>query len=301
MKNTISIIVPCYNVEHTILNTINAVQQSISACQSDWDWEIIAVNDGSTDSTETILKKIEMIKLINHGSNRSLACARNTGIKNSAGAYIAFIDADIEVSKEWFLEVLKVLKNSPNIIGVTGTLTPQSNITMSALNQYLFSKYRGQQKVNKNICLNYKSFVFSNTIIKRSALDSVGFFDESLNRYGGEDTELAIRINEKFPSGMRKIKAESQHITNKSLNQYLLNMFDYGRFNFLKIINKHPSYKNDLGYQYVNSLLGKMLFNRLSKSFINCLLKVIKHPLLIKFLVINSFICGVRLGLKKSD
>ena len=40
------------------------------------------------------------------------------------------------------------------------------------------------------------------------------FFDESLNRYGGEDTELAIRINEKFPSGMRKIKAESQHITN---------------------------------------------------------------------------------------
>ena len=64
----------------------------------------------------------------------------------------------------------------------------------------------------------------------------MGVFDENLMHYGGEDTELAIRINAKFPNKMRKLGAKSCHLTNKSLHHYLLNMFDYGRYNFPKII-----------------------------------------------------------------
>tara|TARA_Y100001970_G_scaffold240089_1_gene302571 strand:+ start:589 stop:1491 length:903 start_codon:yes stop_codon:yes gene_type:complete len=299
MNKTISIIVPCYNSENTIFGTINAIKDSISDCTLDLRWEIIAINDGSTDNTKSILEKTENITLINHPSNQSLSSARNTGVKKSTGAYIAFIDADIKISKKWFLEMLTVLEKNLEVIGVTGTLVPWSEGQMSPLKKYLFSRYRGQQPVSKDSALNYKSFVFSNTIIRKTILDEVGVFDESLNHYGGEDTELAIRINSKFPNAMRKLKSKSVHLTNKSLQQYLNNMFDYGQHNFPKIIQKHPNYKNELGYKYVNSLLGKVIFNRLTVSCIKGLLNIIKHPLLIKFLVINSFICGARLGTKR--
>ena len=300
MNNTVSIIIPCYNAEKTIYNTINSIKESISNCDLPCNWELIIINDGSTDNTKSILEKTDNIMLINHKSNQSLSSARNTGIKNSTGNYIAFIDSDIEVSKKWFLEMLMVLEKNLNIIGVTGTLNPKSREQMSPLNKYLFSKHRGQQVINKNTDLNYKFFVFSNTIIRKSVLDEVGVFDENLMHYGGEDTELAIRINAKFPNKMRKLGAKSYHLTNKNLQRYLLNMFDYGRYNFPKIIQKHPNYKNDLGYTYINSFLGKIIFNYVTQFIINCLVKVIKHPLLIKFLVINSFIYGARLGLKKN-
>ena len=300
MNNTISIIIPCYNAENTIHNTINSIKESVLSCGLDLNWELIVVNDGSTDSTKSILEKTGNITLLNHELNQSLSSARNTGIKNSIGTYIAFIDADIEVSKKWFLEMLTVLEENPNIIGVTGTLHPRPGEQISPLKKYLFSKHRGQQAFDKDLALNYKSFVFSNTIIRKVVFDEVGVFDENLNHYGGEDTELAIRINLKFPNELRKLPSKSNHLTNKSLHQYLSNMFDYGRYNFPKIIQKHPSYKNDLGYKYVNSFLGKIIFNRLTLFFINGLLGVIKHPLLIKFLVINSFVCGARLGTKKA-
>ena len=299
MKNTVSIIIPCYNVEHTILNTVSAIKESIAAYNFDWSWEIIVINDGSVDNTQKILTNIENITLINHKSNQSLSSARNTGIKNSTGKYIAFIDADIKVERKWFSEMFSVLIGGNHIVGVTGTLKPPAASKMSPLNKYLFSTYRGQQNINRDTALNYKSFVFSNTIVQRSVLDEVGIFDEDLKHYGGEDTELAIRVYEKFPNGLRKIKAESQHITNKELDLYLLGMFDYGQFNFPTIIKKHPNYKTDLGYQYVHSLMGKIIFNPVSQFCANCLLKMIKHPLLIKFLAINSFIKGARKGLNR--
>ena len=60
--------------------------------------------------------------------------------------------------------------------------------------------------MNINTPLNYKFFVFSNTIIRRSVLNEIGLFDESLFKYGGEDTELSLRISKKYPTGLRKLK-----------------------------------------------------------------------------------------------
>ena len=299
MKKSISIVIPCYNVENTILSTIKAIKTSISKCRANWDWEIIAVNDGSTDSTKPILSNITNITLINHKRNKSLSSARNTGIYHSVGSYIAFIDADVEVSDGWFSDMLFELTTSPNIVGLTGTLRPKNLNNISPLNQYLFSSYRGHQKSSKNIYLNYKSFVFSNTIIEKAVLDKVGFFDEGLEHYGGEDTELAIRIHKQYPFGMKKSSSFSFHITDKSLSDYLLNIYEYGRFNFPLIIRKHPNYKNDLGYFLCNPLFTILFFNFIVEKAVFTLFKAIQHPLMIKFFVISSFVKGARRGIKR--
>ena len=300
MNNKISIIIPYYNSSNTIQKTIDCIKASIKFCEFKKEYELIVVNDGSNDNINELLKKEKHVSIINHKKNRGLSSARNTGIKNSTGSLLIFIDSDIYISENWILEMLKNINND-NIVGITGALRPFPNKSLTLLEKYLFSKYRGDQITNQNTSLNYKSFVFSNTIIKKDVLEKTGLFDETLKYYGGEDTELAIRINKLYPSQMRKNHATSIHDVGKTLKEYLSNLFEYGQYNFLQIVKKHPDYKDDLGYKLVSSLLGRVILNNFNAKIVRMLLPISKHPLLVKFLVINSFIGGARLGLKNHN
>ena len=138
--------------------------------------------------------------------------------RTSFPCLIIFLDSDIYVKEDWIFKMLSVIQNK-NIIGVTGSLGPFPNKRLTLLEKYLFSKYRGHQVKNLNTPLDYKSFVFSNTIIKKAALDQTGFFNENLKHYGGEDTELAIRLNKLYPTQMRKCHAYSIHDAGKTLKK----------------------------------------------------------------------------------
>jgi GT2 family glycosyltransferase len=87
---TISVIIPAYNAERTILETIASVQK-----QTFLDLEIIAIDDGSTDKTAELLKGVtdERLKIFYY-ENSGVATARNRGISKAAGEFIAFLDAD---------------------------------------------------------------------------------------------------------------------------------------------------------------------------------------------------------------
>jgi len=300
MNNKISIIIPCYNSLNTIQKTIDCIKASIKFYKFKKEYELIVVNDGSNDSMNELLKNEPQLSIINHQKNLGLAAARNTGIKNSTGSLLIFIDSDIYISENWISEMMGMIDNN-NIIGITGALQPSPKKNLTLLEKYLFSKYRGDQITNQNTSLNYKSFVFSNTIIKKDVLEKTGLFDETLKHYGGEDTELAIRINKLYPSQMRKNHATSIHDTGKTLKEYLSNLFEYGQYNFLQIVKKHPDYKDDLGYKLVSSLLGRVILNNFNAKIVRMLLPISRHPLLVKFLVINSFIGGARLGLKNHN
>lgn len=89
----VSIIMPTYNVENFIEETIKSVQDQIYK-----NWELIIVDDNSTDKTVFKIEKImctdHRIKLIKLYENQGAAFARNTAIKKSQGAFIAFLDSD---------------------------------------------------------------------------------------------------------------------------------------------------------------------------------------------------------------
>ena len=295
MNNKVSIIVPCYNSELTIKKCAQSILDNIINTDSPELFEFIIVNDGSNDGTADIIKNIDNAKIINHSKNQGLSAARNSGIKESNSDYIIFIDSDIILSNNWIKRIYSKIQEKKEVVGITGALEPEPNKKVSSLDKYLFGNYRGTKKIDFNSPLNYKSFVFSNTIIKKNILDQVGNFDESLVKYGGEDTELAIRIHKVFPVGLRKItNIKSYHITKKTINQHINHMFEYGQNNFLKIINKHPDYKHDLGYDWIGTIKGDFLFNVFTRAICGLLLKISKHPLLIKFLVIDAFIRGAK-------
>ena len=92
MKELVSIIVPVYNAEKFIDETINTVLN-----QTYKNWELLLINDCSTDNSVKLIQKYlkdERIKLINNKENSRAAITRNNGIKKAKGRYICFLDAD---------------------------------------------------------------------------------------------------------------------------------------------------------------------------------------------------------------
>lgn len=93
IDDLVSIIMPAYNAEKYIEEAIQSVLK-----QTYTNWELIIVNDCSTDKTEQIIKKYQeqdqRIRLCSLIKNKGVANARNTAIKNAVGRYLAFLDSD---------------------------------------------------------------------------------------------------------------------------------------------------------------------------------------------------------------
>lgn len=105
----ISVIVPVYNAEHTIIETLDSIRN-----QAFTDFEVIIVNDGSTDNSQALLKDYissdQRFQLITQ-NNAGVSAARNTGLDNVRGEWVCFIDSD-DLIGERYLE--KLYENSSN-------------------------------------------------------------------------------------------------------------------------------------------------------------------------------------------
>ena len=85
----VSVIIPAYNCAHYICHAVDSV-----LAQTFPDFELVVVDDGSTDNTRELLKQYgSQIKYI-YQQNKDMTAARNTGINHSSGEYIAFLDSD---------------------------------------------------------------------------------------------------------------------------------------------------------------------------------------------------------------
>lgn len=113
--NKISIIVPVYNAARYLPQTIESL-----LCQTHKNIELILVDDGSTDDSLAICKRYESDSrvVVIHQENGGLSCARNTGIANSTGEYIGFVDADDVVHPWMFALLLEALLSTHSEISM---------------------------------------------------------------------------------------------------------------------------------------------------------------------------------------
>lgn len=115
---TISVIVPVYNVEEEIPKCLLSI-----LLQKFTDFEIIAIDDGSTDGSADILnefaKKYQQMKVF-HTKNKGLSAARNLGLSKASGKYIAFIDGDDYIDPEFLSKLYQSLVDSDADIAVCG-------------------------------------------------------------------------------------------------------------------------------------------------------------------------------------
>ncbi len=193
-----SVIIPLYNKENNIAATIESV-----LLQSFQDFEIIIVNDGSTDNSESkvlslLNDKIKYFKT----ENRGVSQARNFAIEKSEGKILAFLDAD----DYWYvnhLEHLKLLRENFPEAGLLATnyefyfsekriLKPSflgisSDFDMGIVEDFFHSSYE------------YRLAWTSAVAVPKNVLEEVGNFDENITLGAGEDSDLWIRIAIKYP------------------------------------------------------------------------------------------------------
>lgn len=212
MEKLVSVIIPMYNSELTIEETLS------SAINQDYEnLEIIVINDGSTDNSKCIVQDIiqkfnlKNIKLINQ-DNLGVSAARNRGIIEAKGEYIAFLDSDdIWLNKKISTQINLMNKNKD--IYLLGTLlTSDTNknsdgsIKDISFKRLLFKNY----------------FMTPTVVVKKEVFEKVGYFKAD-KRYS-EDYDLWIRISKYFRTSMLMGKLTTLSVENNGLSSNLVKM-----------------------------------------------------------------------------
>ncbi|MDX1975780.1 MAG: glycosyltransferase family 2 protein [Rickettsiales bacterium] len=179
----VSVIIPTYNRANILSRALESVLN-----QTFTDYELIIVDDGSTDHTRNTLSHYEAearITIIYHPKNRGAAAARNTGINSAKGTYIAFLDSDDEWLPTKLAKQVAALEVAPNTpLSFTGVSLQRAKSTTRTPKKthatWLQSMLCGQ-----SFCPG------STLLIRRSVFQEIGMQDESLRRL--EDIDWLIR------------------------------------------------------------------------------------------------------------
>lgn len=188
----ISVIIPSYNCARFLPEAIESVLR-----QAYRDYEIIVIDDGSEDDTKEVIRRYlndfpDKIRYI-YQDNKGLAVARNTGIKNAKGEFIALLDADDKLFPERLETCLNAIESDKAIglvhanitrISEDGTVIDTPNRDQRFLSGYIF----------KHIFLRRAHISCPTILFRKECCERVGLFDENLARLGCEDRELWLRI-----------------------------------------------------------------------------------------------------------
>lgn len=244
----ISVVIPLFNKSASILNTIRSVQS-----QTYNDFEIIVVDDGSTDDSACVVEsmrtedpRLSLIKKQNGG----VCSARNTGIQAAQGEYIALMDADDIWDKSYLEEQMRMVSDFPDcqMWGINYGETV-NDVIIRDVPTGLPKGFRGIVEDYFRIPGRVSDlFCSSSVFVRRDVFDKVGFFDERI-RYA-EDSDMWFRIIARFPVAFYdkylvfyRFDAENRAQTKHRPLRYFLPYF----------VDKYSSYKDvPVFYNWVN-------------------------------------------------
>lgn len=299
-----SVIIPLYNKECFIENTLKSVLN-----QSFTDFEVIIINDGSTDKSEekTLEFKDARIQYF-HKENGGVSSARNFGIEKSKSDYIAFIDADDYWYPNFLQEMHQNIHKHPEFKVFSAAIEVETAKKVIP-SKYSILKTGDCEIVNYFEASSKESVIWTScAVFHKSVFEKVGVFDPKIKI--AEDTDLWIRVGLNYNvlfswkilarycydsnSVSRNLKYIMEESTllkygiEEKKNKPLKKFLDLNRFSMsikCKLIGDHNRFKNYYAeIHYKNVGLKKMILLNLP-SFI-----------LIKLIKIKSFITNLGLG-----
>ncbi|MEO6133549.1 MAG: glycosyltransferase [Ginsengibacter sp.] len=182
MSPKISIIIPCYNHGQYLKEAI----ESVDRCEDKDLYEIIIMNDGSTDpDTIKILQGLidEGYHVINQ-KNQGLGAARNNAIKEAKGEYILPLDSDNKIRPEYIYKSIKILDEQPDIAMVYGDA------------QYFGEEsevFKAGEFNLQNLMLG--NFIDACAVFRKPAWERVGGYDERMPVMGYEDWDMWLNMS----------------------------------------------------------------------------------------------------------
>ncbi len=227
----ISVIVPAYNTEKTIQKTLVALNNQNYLKNN---FEIVCVDDGSTDGTKEIIKRFKRVKLI-VAEHKGPAAARNLGVKHAKGEILLFTDADCVPSKNWIRNMAEPFRDK-EIEGVSGTYKTLNKNSLTAR----FAGYEINERHKKLRKEKYTDFIGTYSAgYRRKTFLEFGGFDTTFSTASGEDPELSFKMSMKKLKMIFQPKAFVYHKHPDSLWKYLKQKFWRGYWRIF-LYRKHP-------------------------------------------------------------
>jgi len=233
-----SIIIPTYNQVESLLETMKSFQSQIRNKQ---EFEIVICDDNSSDGTGDRLRKLRcpiFLKYLINNPPLGRAKNRNFGFDNSSGDRVIFIDGDMIPGPGFIKAMLQADCNDSVIVG---GIKPHPDISMGHFEKYLYSRglYRFKRKGE---VLPGKMFASGNFMMKRALYKQVGGFDPQFDRWGGEDIDLGLRLEDMGINVVSEPGALTYHNHLKTLDQMASDFYDFGRNTFCILLRKHPRF-----------------------------------------------------------
>jgi len=205
-KPLVSVIIPCYNHARYLAKAIESIN-----IQDYPNIEIVVIDDGSTEDIESVTNNFKEVKYIRQ-SNKGLCAARNTGIKESRGDYLLFLDADDWLVPEAITMQVRYLKNEPKAVFVSGS----------------FIEYDEKSSLSRHIILNmndpYQDLlqmiyigVPASVLYRKSVFTNIKF-NINNNEAGDYDIYLKITRDHKVIHHQYKVAVYRKHTGNMSNN-----------------------------------------------------------------------------------
>ena len=286
VKPTVSVVIPTFNRSSCIGDAIDsALAQTYS------DFEVIVVDDGSTDSTAKVIAGYGRQVRYFRQNNAGVSAARNKGIAEAMGEWIAFLDSDDEWLPEKLSQQFECLNQHPDVVA----LACDVNIVVQDTLQSLFAIRHMDHLRNRQVRIERPlqsvlkaAYATPSLLVKRETLLSAGLFDTELSLY--EDIDLMMRVGllgawgvtgvplvrvvRKTPEGLSTQHKKDTQITPKNL------IHIYTRLVSLPALSHDESIevKNRLADQYFNLSIVMLSERRLRHALRNLYLSFTGRP-----------------------
>jgi glucosyl-dolichyl phosphate glucuronosyltransferase len=235
--NTISVIICTYNRAQSLRGTLRSL--SMMFVPADLDWEVLVVDNNSTDGTCGVVMRFTQSSEMNvrylFEGCQGLDHARNAGVKAAKGKLLFFLDDDVEVAKNWLLEMKKAFDLYP-VVGVGGRVLLKKDLLRPPWWIEEYDNALGKFDAGDSILLsddtNHSTIgIGANLSFKRSVFDQCGGFHPTLDRYKrklcmGGDTEFARRVEAAggllmyYPAAVVHHCADSDRVTKSYLRRW---------------------------------------------------------------------------------
>ncbi|MBP7435875.1 MAG: glycosyltransferase [Bacteroidales bacterium] len=275
----ISFIVPAYNAGKTIEKCIESI-----LCQ-DIDKEVIVIDNNSTDNTSKIMKKYPIKYFFE--SKKGPAAAKNRGLKetNEKSQYIAFVDSDVVLPKDWAKKALEIInKYSKKVAGVGG---PGKSIKKNNISEVfdclLYGRFYGQN-------LFVKSLATMDVMYRKDVINGLLFDDKLI---AAEDPDFNLHLIKMNYSLLYSDELWVYHHNPTTINQVIKKWYNYGKYYPLPYFwNKQLT---NFGLWGRILYLPLVLFCLVLSSFIR---NFIPFSLIIFILPFIYFCLGIKLRIK---
>jgi glycosyltransferase involved in cell wall biosynthesis len=240
----VSVIIPAYNASATIGRTLEALSRQ-NCFQP---FEVIVVDDGSSDNTAEIVSSFASVRYVRQ-DNAGPASARNHGAGLAQGEYLAFTDSDCLPHEDWLSLLMAGMSQEQVgvVSGSYGIANPQSVLARCVYAEILWR--------HTHLMPDFpNSFGSYNFCVKKNVFDAVGGFNTAYRNASGEDNDLSYKI---IRSGWRiyfQRKALVDHYHPTRVVKYLKEQFRHG-FWRLTVYRDHPPMMRGDGYTFWKDII----------------------------------------------